>query len=355
MKQVRVVILTNTRQADRFRSYTQGGAPDPNRERQILAENGVQSVLYDRGNFPWNPFAKSHILYAGLDPLRALRIMLFERNSDLVLCIFENTAFFLCLLRHLFRFKPKIVLMEVNGRGWRPRDLILDVVMPRVDHVIVLTRQQADYVRTAYRTNREPAVLDWVVDELFYTPQRGYDQGYILAVGEDSSRDFETLIAACAKIDRPLVLKTGRDVVVPASMLDRVRIVRDRLPHRAFRDLYAGAAVVAVPLVPTDHPGGISTLLEAMAMGRPIVASDSGTTRDILEDGCTGLIVPSREPEAFRAALHRVLDDTNLAESLASKARARIETTYAMPVRHAKLAALLKSFMGAGRTKDNRE
>lgn len=345
MPELRVLILTNTRQADRFRQYRPGEAPDPSRERRILSENGVQAVLYDRGRFPWNPFAKSDILYAGLDPLRALRILLFERKTDIVLCVFENTAFFLCLFRRLFRFKPQIVLIEVNGRGWKPRDLILDVVLPRVDRVIVLTRKQAAYVQDTYRTKHRPIVLDWVVDELFYAPQDGRDDGYILAVGEDASRDFETLIAACRHIDRALVIKTGRDIAVPTAMQDRVRIVRERLPPRAFRDLYARAAVVAVPLAPTDHPGGISTTLEAMAMGRPIVASDTGTTRDLLENARTGLVVPPGDSGAFSEALLKVLEDADLAQDLGRRARERIETKYAMPVRHAKLARMLKSFV----------
>ena len=345
---IRWLILTNTRQAERFRTWRPGEAPDPARERRILGEHGVDAVLYDRGAFPWNPLARRHVFYAGLDPLRALRILLFERKAAGVLCVFENTALVLCLLRRWFRFRPPIVLMEVNGRGWRPRDMVLDAVLPRVDRVIALTLQQAQYVRANYAMKAEPVVLDWVVDEIFYAPRRPPKDGYILAVGEDVSRDFATLVAASEGIDRELVIKTTQPVSVPPAMCGRVRLIRERLRHDAFRDLYAGAAVVALPLRPVNHPGGISTILEAMAMGRPVVAAETGTTRDIIENGVSGLLVATGDAMALRRALVRVLEDEALAAALGRGARARVETTYAMPVRHAKLAALLRSFAGQG-------
>jgi glycosyltransferase involved in cell wall biosynthesis len=328
-------------------AYRPGEAPDPGRERRILAEHGVDAILYDRGQFPWNPFARAHPFYAGLDPLRALRILLFERDADLVLCIFESTAFFLCLLRGVFRFKPPIVLMEVNAREWRPRNVVLDAVLPRVDRVIALTRPQAAYVGQTWRPKREPVVLDWVVDEMFYAPRPEPGRGYILAVGDDISRDYATLVAACADSDRGLVLRTSRAIAIPESMAVRARVITARLSHRELRDLYAGAAVVAVPLHPTDHPGGISTVLEAMAMGRPVVASDTGTTRELIRDGDSGLIVPPGDPAALREAIGRVLADDALASDLGRGARARVETAYAMPVRHHKLADLLKSFVAS--------
>jgi glycosyltransferase involved in cell wall biosynthesis len=344
---LRVLILTNTRIAERFRAYRPGEAPDPGRERRILAEHGVDAILYDRGRFPWNPFARAHPFYAGLDPLRALRIVLFERDADLVLCIFESTALFLCLLRGVFRFKPPIVLMEVNARDWRPRNAVLDAVLPRVDRVIALTRRQAAYVGRTWRTKRVPVVLDWVVDEMFYAPRPDPGHGYILAVGDDVSRDYATLVAACAEIDRELVLRTSRAVAIPESMAGHVRVITARLSHHELRDLYAGAAVVAVPLHPTDHPGGISTALEAMAMGRPVVTSDTGTTSELIEHGGSGLLVPPGDPAALRDAIGRVLADGAFASGLGRGARARVETAYAMSVRHRKLADLLRSFVAS--------
>jgi glycosyltransferase involved in cell wall biosynthesis len=345
---IRVLVLTNTRQANRFTYYSPNEDPDPWREYRLLGEHGMNLVLRDRTPLPWNPLARRHVFYAGLDPWRALRILCFDRRVDLVLCVFENTAFFLVLLRRLFRFRPPIAILEISPRGWRPRDLVLDWVMPRADLVIALTRAQARYVETTWTLRHPPEVLDWVVDESYYeprpTPEGG---GYVLSVGEDISRDFSTLVAACAALDCELVIKTRKPVEIPPGMHARVRIIGERLLYTAFRDLYAGAQVVAIPMVPTDNPGGISSLLEAMAMGRPVVASETNTSRELMIDGETGLLVPPRDPAALRAALQTLLQDAALAARLGAAARRRIEQRYGMAARQPSFAAMLRRFCGA--------
>jgi hypothetical protein len=64
-----------------------------------------------------------------------------------------------------------------------------------------LTRAQARYVETTWTLRRPPEVLDWVIDESYYAPRPvPAGGGYVLSVGEDFSRDFSTLIAACAPL-----------------------------------------------------------------------------------------------------------------------------------------------------------
>jgi glycosyltransferase involved in cell wall biosynthesis len=247
----------------------------------------------------------------------------------------------------LFRFRPPIAILEISPRGWRPRDLVLDWVVPHADLVIALTRAQARYVETTWRLKRPPEVLDWVIDETYYSPHPiSTGGGYVLSVGEDVSRDFSSLIAACATLDCKLVLKTRKPVEIPQPMRARVQVIGERLSHQAFRDLYVGARVVAVPMVPTDNPGGISSLLEAMAMGRPVVASETGTSREVLTDGETGLLVPPSDPAALRTALQTLLLDAALAARLGAAARRRIEQSYGMAARQPLFAALLRRFCG---------
>lgn len=66
------------------------------------------------------------------------------------------------------------------------------------------------------------------------------------------------------------------------------------------------------------------TVLEAMSREVPIVATDVGGTGEAIEDGVTGLLVPRREPLALADAIARLLEDRQLARSLASEARRRV-------------------------------
>jgi glycosyltransferase involved in cell wall biosynthesis len=62
-------------------------------------------------------------------------------------------------------------------------------------------------------------------------------------------------------------------------------------------------------------------IVEAMMVGRPVVASDAGGPREIIEPGRTGLLVPPGDDAAMGAAILRLIDDPRLRADLADAAR----------------------------------
>jgi glycosyltransferase involved in cell wall biosynthesis len=81
---------------------------------------------------------------------------------------------------------------------------------------------------------------------------------------------------------------------------------------------YERAAVVACP----SHREGYGVVArEAMAYGRPVVASAVGGLLDAVEDGVTGLLVPPRNPAALRTAIERLLGDQDLRHRLGRTGR----------------------------------
>jgi glycosyltransferase involved in cell wall biosynthesis len=70
------------------------------------------------------------------------------------------------------------------------------------------------------------------------------------------------------------------------------------------------------------EPFGI-VIIEAMALGKPVVAGDAGGPREIVQDGLSGLLVPFDDPEALANAVLRYLDDPDYARRVAHAARAR--------------------------------
>ena len=100
--------------------------------------------------------------------------------------------------------------------------------------------------------------------------------------------------------------------------------LRDRVPGAlGFVDphpLYDRAAIVACP---SRREGFGVACLEAMAHGRPVVATGVGGLRDLVVDGETGLVVPPGDVAALRAALERLLGDPDLRRRLGDAARER--------------------------------
>jgi glycosyltransferase involved in cell wall biosynthesis len=92
------------------------------------------------------------------------------------------------------------------------------------------------------------------------------------------------------------------------------------VPHDELMRLYERAAVVACP---SRREGFGVTCLEAMAHGRPVVATGVGGLRDLVVDGETGLIVPPRDVASLRAALELLLADPHLRHSFGAAGRER--------------------------------
>jgi len=101
---------------------------------------------------------------------------------------------------------------------------------------------------------------------------------------------------------------------------------------------YAASDVVVVPsLRPESAP---SVVLEAMASGRPVIASATGGMAEIVEDGRTGILVPAGDVGALSSALETVLGDPDLAASLGEEGRRTVLNKYSWDVVIPKLLEL---------------
>jgi glycosyltransferase involved in cell wall biosynthesis len=137
-------------------------------------------------------------------------------------------------------------------------------------------------------------------------------------IGEGSRRrELETLIGAQNVPDRVRLLGMRRDVPELVGQLD----------------LFVFATTA-------DEGLGIA-LIEAMAAGVPVVASDVGACREVLDDGALGLLVPPGDPVALADAIERVRDAPAAAAARAERARHKAFEVFDAARMAAAYAALL--------------
>ncbi|WP_326564285.1 glycosyltransferase family 4 protein [Micromonospora peucetia] len=92
-------------------------------------------------------------------------------------------------------------------------------------------------------------------------------------------------------------------------------------------ELMAGCEVFVLP----SHSEGFpNVILEAMALGRPVVATDVGAVGEMLGDGC-GVVVPPHEPDRLAAALTAVMSSPSHRSELGERARRKAAAEYALP------------------------
>ena len=117
----------------------------------------------------------------------------------------------------------------------------------------------------------------------------------LLIVGEGSERDSLEAEAASLGIEARVVF-TGRREDVPAV-----------------------TAALDVAVLPSYREAQGVSVLEAMALSRPVVASNVGGIPEMIEDGVTGLLVPPNDCTALAAAIVRLLTDHPLADMIARR------------------------------------
>jgi glycosyltransferase involved in cell wall biosynthesis len=153
----------------------------------------------------------------------------------------------------------------------------------------------------------------------------------VLAVGKDLARDYRTFVDAARPLAARVEIAAYDRNVAGLELPQHVRAREYAIAE--LRDLYAAAACVVIPQRRSDYAygsegGGLTALLEAMAMGKPVVASDRPILRDYVRDGENALLVPAEDPPALRATIERVLGDAQLARRLGEAARASVERAF---------------------------
>jgi glycosyltransferase involved in cell wall biosynthesis len=118
-------------------------------------------------------------------------------------------------------------------------------------------------------------------------------------------------------------LQRVQEAAAEAGVADQLRFLGRRADARAFTE----AADIYVN--PADFEGLPVSILEAMALGRPIVATDVGGVPSIIRDG-TGVLVPPKDPTALAEAIAALIDDPERASVLGKGARKLVEEDFGL-------------------------
>lgn len=86
--------------------------------------------------------------------------------------------------------------------------------------------------------------------------------------------------------------------------------------------------LTSVAVLPSYHEGLPRALVEASAMGLPVVSTDTRGCRDVVVDGITGLLVPVRNVQSLADAMERLGLDADLRNQFGSEGRSHVESRY---------------------------
>jgi len=205
---------------------------------------------------------------------------------------------------------------------------------PRVTYCVLSSDELALFPRTwkvdPVRVVFTPFCYTLTEAELAASPA---EVGGVFA-GGDSMRDYAPLLAVAKTIPATVTLAVKRLAVAQRDLPSNIHA--RPVSHERFVDLMRHAAVVVVPLrAGLERSAGQQTYLNAMALGKIVIATDSPGVRDYIEDGSTGLIVPPGDERSLASALSWALDPSHRREvaEIGASARAAVRSRF-RPVDH---------------------
>jgi glycosyltransferase involved in cell wall biosynthesis len=262
---------------------------------------------------------------------QVVEALIIRKNFDAVICWDARLGLmFALLMKMTFTRVPHMVMFSWISSPKKAR--VLRLVHSHIDRMFVWSSVQRDFLLENMKIDpRKVVFCTGRVDQKFFHPM-DTPSDMICSVGREM-RDYVTLVRAIR--DLPIPCHIGVSVIpgVKDAWITELEKEGDLPPHItvgnknffALRALYARAKFVVTPLIPTDTDNGITSMLEAMAMGKAVICTKTEGQRDIVQDGVNGILVPPFDPKALRTAIDHLLDHPEEAERMGKAGRALVE------------------------------
>jgi glycosyltransferase involved in cell wall biosynthesis len=162
---------------------------------------------------------------------------------------------------------------------------------------------------------------------------QGRERKIVFVAGLRSDKDPSTLIQAFKRVTNQhahlkLVIVGDGPLKKSLEAMSKELNIADRVQFYGQVDHEKAMTILAecdIYVLTSINEGLPTSLVEAMALGKPIIATNVGGVPEVIEDGINGLLVPPMSPERVAQAIMQLLNEPQLAKRLAAAATKSIE------------------------------
>lgn len=262
-------------------------------------------------------------------------LYLWKHSADVIYSRNNIELYFLSFLKERLYWEPHV-------GSW---NFVVRRVLKKVEGVIAINQGGKDYFaergvdRTDIIVAHDAVDLDDFDVEVSREEARerlGLPQGKKIAmyIGLfDEWKGYKVLLKAAADLE-----KAGILVVMVGGREEQVERLKVEYPHvhftgyRPYTELPINQRAADVLVIPNSAKSTVSTtftsplkLFAYMASGRPIVAADLPSMREVLSDGENAVMFEPDNPDALGAAIQKVLTDTSLAQRISRQALENVQ------------------------------
>ena len=273
--------------------------------------------------------------------VQALEVYRRRKHYDVVVSWDDQFALIYAFLLMLTRSRSHHVAV-LSWMAPPKKAFALKFVQKGIDRIIVWSQNHNELLVEFFGISPSRVIfIPYFVDQRFWRPLDVAIEG-ICSVG-DSRRDYATLIEAMRGLEITCRIvtqikpsqKSKRDFGATSNRLAEISNLPDNVvlgpaSPVELRAIYARSRFVVVPLLPSFRDSGITTVTEAMAMGKAIICSRIYGQIDLLENGINGIFVPSGDPRALREAIQYLYEHPDVAARMGAEGRRRVEEVFAL-------------------------
>jgi len=224
--------------------------------------------------------------------------------------------------------KPKWVMYDYSligllGSGKTFKQRILRYIAGRSAGIITISEKEAEMLKSRFPHLKDRIrFVRYGTDLEYFKPRNVPEAEEIFAAGFDRGRDAKTVLEAADGLGIKVVFSNSRHLrkIGPLPSYAEARPLSDS----GLLEQYARSKIIIISL---DTSGGIndamgcSTLVEALAMGKAIIATRTPTMESYITDGQNGFLVEEKSAEKMREAIKHLLVDQQLRAEMGAKAR----------------------------------
>jgi len=321
-------------------NFTIGNNTSNERVKEFKKELKEKNIIINEINFNRNPFSKGNFL-----AYKEIKKLINENSFELIHCHTPVAAMLVRLAAKKARRKGTKVIYTAHGfhffKGAPIRIWMLFYPIERwlaryTDVLITINKEDYNMAKKSFKAGSVeyiPGVgIDTkkfskvVIDKSVKRKELGVaDNAFlVLSVGElNKNKNHETIIKAMAKLDSPNVyyLICGQGILKDyLKNLSRELGIEKQVMLLGYRrDIGEIAKIADIFVFPSFREGLSVALMEAVAVGLPIICSDIRGNIDLIKNGENGYLVKAIDKEGFANAIELLIRDINLRKIMGRK------------------------------------
>ncbi|MGD1950852.1 MAG: glycosyltransferase family 4 protein [Leptolyngbyaceae cyanobacterium] len=248
-----------------------------------------------------------------------------DTEADGLITVFPQLPAAIGLQKFLRRSNKPVIawVFNVGNCSTGPRRWLARFSLNKIDRFLVHSYREIEiYSQWLNLPKSRFQFVPFPSPDINITYNEATDKPFITSLGS-AHRDFDTLFQAVEQLNLSTVVASGQSALEGLTIPNQVQTPFGISRAECFR-LAQQARINVVPLQPKEDvtSAGQVTMVEAMVMGRAIIATDCYGTADYITHGETGWLVKPNCVESLKEALHLLWHDNNLRQHLGSNAQA---------------------------------